>query len=234
MSVTRKLARWIENYDTKGSLGSRLRAKRVKPLLQMIEETFARKGGVSIIDVGGTAKYWNIVSRQYLISRNVTIKILNVGDSHDAALDRGTKGPFSFATGDGCNLREYGDGVFDIAHSNSVLEHVGDWARMDEFAHELARVSRHYFVQTPNYWFPIEPHCMVPLFHWLPKPTRVWLCLHFQLGHWRKANSVSEAVQIVESARLMNKRMLQGLFREATILTERVFGLSKSFVAVGK
>lgn len=73
---------------------------------------------------------------------------------------------------------------------------------------------------------------MTPFFHWLPKPTRMWLVSRFQLGHWGQAESVDEAVQIVDSARLLNKKMLQELFKEAQIRTERFFGLPKSFIAV--
>src|SRR5690606_18813309 len=101
---------------------------------------------------------------------------------------------------DACNLADIVDQSFDIAHSNSVVEHVGEWERMIQFANELARVSRGYFVQTPNYWFPMEPHCMIPFFHWLPEPSKVWLVLNFQLGHWRRASSVEDAVEIVRSA----------------------------------
>jgi len=73
---------------------------------------------------------------------------------------------------------------------------------------------------------------MTPFFHWLPKPFRIWLVLHFQLGNWNKAASTNDAVHIVESAQLLNKQMLQALFADATIMTERFFLLPKSFVAL--
>ena len=62
---------------------------------------------------------------------------------------------FSFVEGDGRNLSNFGDKTFDIAHSNSVLEHVGNWEDMHRFAGEIARVGRKYFVQTPSFWFPV-------------------------------------------------------------------------------
>jgi hypothetical protein len=141
-------------------------------------------------------------------------------------------GPFTFREADACALTCFADKSFHIAHSNSVIEHVGDWQRMTQFAKEASRIPTKYFVQTPNYWFPIEPHCMTPFFHWLPKPMRVWLVAHFRLGHWRKAASTDEAVRIVESARLLNKTMLQELFRDGDIVTERFLGLPKSHIAI--
>jgi hypothetical protein len=228
MSATRTLAKWFSNYDSQKSPGSKLRANRIAPLLQMIESIHKKNGVVSIIDLGGTMNYWNIVSRKYLSDHNVNVTIVNLPGS---AMPE-DQGSFRFVAADACNLTYFEDKSFDIAHSNSVVEHIGDWERMVKFAKELKRVSKCYFCQTPNYWFPIEPHCMTPFFHWLPKPIRLWLVSHFQLGHWRKAASIDDAVRIVESARLLNKQMLQALFADATIVTERLFLLPKSFVAI--
>ena len=113
-----------------------------------------------------------------------------------------------------------------------MVEHVGDWSRMVKFSNEIRRVAKYYFVQTPNYWFPIEPHCMTPFFHWLPKPIRVWLVLRFNLGNWRKADSIEEAMHIVESAHLLDKKMFQALFPDSTIFTERYFLFPKSLIAI--
>jgi 2-polyprenyl-3-methyl-5-hydroxy-6-metoxy-1,4-benzoquinol methylase len=57
---------------------------------------------------------------------------------------------------------------FDIVFSNSVIEHVGDAESQQQFAHEIARVGRAYWVQTPNRRFPVEPHLLTPFLHFLP------------------------------------------------------------------
>lgn len=229
-SLTNSLARWLTNYDDQASMGSRFRAKRIGPLLSMIEAASHEHGRVDIIDLGGTDFYWGIVPPEYLQKHRVSITIVNPLGS-EIKPDRG---PFHFVHGDGCNLADVADKQFHIAHSNSVVEHVGDWDRMVRFAAELQRVSHHYFVQTPNFWFPVEPHFMTPFFHWLPQPTRVWLVRHFQLGHWPKASSVDEAVRIVENARLLNRDMMKTLFPNGPLITERVMSLPKSFVAVSR
>lgn len=230
MPITKRLAKAVSNYGNRKSIGSKFRANRITPLLNMIEAVFNEHGSVNILDIGGTDKYWNIVPRQYLDARNVHITIVNLPRS---AMSK-DYGPFKFFEADGCDLARFADKSFHIAHSNSVVEHVGDWERMVQFAKELSRVSQQYFVQTPNFWFPIEPHCMTPCFHWFPKPSRIWLVSHFELGHWRKAESIDEAARIVESARLLDKAMLQELFKDAHVLTERFFGLPKSLIAVKK
>ena len=228
MSITKVLAKKLTNYDDQQSLGSRLRTKRIVPLLRLIEATSKQLGFVSIVDIGGTVRYWNIIPQQYLVEHNVKITIVNLPN---ATLPKNF-GPFTFVHADGCNLSDFDNNSFHIAHSNSVIEHVGDWERMVQFSAEFRRVAEKYFVQTPNYWFPIEPHCMTPFFHWLPKPARVWLVMNFSLGHWRKATSVDDAVRIVESARLLDRKMFCELFQDAELRTERFFLMPKSFSAI--
>jgi hypothetical protein len=62
------------------------------------------------------------------------------------------------------------DRSFDVVHSSAVIEHVGSFSRQRAFLGECCRVARRaVFVTTPNRWFPIEFHTVLPLVHWLPK-----------------------------------------------------------------
>ncbi len=228
MSISRTFANWLTNYDSRKSAGSKLRAKRIVPLVEMIEAIFKENGSVSIIDLGGTDKYWNIVSKQFLIDHNVNITIVNLPGTEMPE----DQSPFRFVEADACDLTGFNDKSFHIAHSNSVVEHVGDWGRIVQFADELSRVSKNYFVQTPNYWFPIELHYMTPFIHWLPKPIRVWMVLNLQLGSFEKAASINEAVRIVESVHLLNKKMFKEIFKDANVSTEKFFLLPKSLIAI--
>jgi hypothetical protein len=40
------------------------------------------------------------------------------------------------------------------------------------FVHELCRVAKRVYVTTPNRWFPIEVHTLLPFVHWLPAAPR--------------------------------------------------------------
>jgi hypothetical protein len=67
----------------------------------------------------------------------------------------------------------FADGEFDVGFSNAVVEHVaGGRAGQRAFVHELCRVSRRVFVTTPNRWFPLEVHTLLPFVHWLPPGPR--------------------------------------------------------------
>ena len=63
------------------------------------------------------------------------------------------------------------DDAFDVAFSNAVVEHVGGRDRQRTFVAELCRVAPRVFLSTPNRWFPVETHTLVPFVHWLPGPA---------------------------------------------------------------
>jgi len=240
-SISHRFAQWFTNGHDPRSPASRMRARRIAPLLAMVREVWRQQGRVDIIDIGGTRRYWHIVDDGFLARHNVTITLLNKPGAAvqgpglpASAMDAAVSGAhFRRVIGDGCDLRGIADRSFDIAHANSVIEHVGSWPQMVRFANEVMRVAPRHFVQTPNFWFPIEPHCMTPFFHWLPLPLRIWLVMHCQLGHWPRASSLSEAMHTEEDARLLTRGMLQALFPDSQVLTERVLGFwPKSFVAL--
>jgi hypothetical protein len=139
---------------------------------------------------------------------------------------------FSSMAGDARDLRSLSDMSFDLVHSNSVIEHVGRWADMEAMAHEVRRLAPGYFVQTPYFWFPIEPHCRTAFFHWMPESTRVSMLMRRPRGHWAKAANVRDAMRQIQSATLLDYRMLATLFPDARIHRERFLGLTKSLVAI--
>jgi hypothetical protein len=67
----------------------------------------------------------------------------------------------------------FADGAFAVGFSNAVVEHVaGGREGQRAFVHELCRVAGRVFVTTPNRWFPLEVHTLLPFVHWLPPGPR--------------------------------------------------------------
>ncbi len=66
----------------------------------------------------------------------------------------------------------FADKAFDVAFSNAVLEHVGGRADQRGFVRELCRVAQRVFLTTPNRLFPVDPHTLLPVVHWLPRLPR--------------------------------------------------------------
>jgi hypothetical protein len=133
--------------------------------------------------------------------------------------------------GDACDLSFAGDGEFDIAFSNSVIEHVGLWRDMQKMANEVRRVGKMYLVQTPYFWFPIEPHARTPFIHWLPDSMKYRIVMWRKCGYWGKQDSVSAAVETVQSAIMLDGRQMKSLFPDAEVRRERFLGLTKSLIA---
>ena len=157
----RSLFRRLVNYNDPNSYASRLRARRVRRLLNLIEATHAERGQCAILDVGGTVAYWRIVPAEELRRFGVHIHLLNLAA---VPVPESVSDIFTSMAGDGCNLANTADHSYDIVHSNSVIEHVGAWAAMERMANEVRRVGRTYYLQTPYFWFPIEHPATPPLF----------------------------------------------------------------------
>jgi len=221
-----RIVRFAE-YSDPNSLGSKLRRRRSKLFADVIEAASAECGPVSIIDLGGTESYWNIYDPDF-ISRHVR-RILLVNRIPEAPRNGAL---FDFRAGDVSNLDWLEDGAFDIVHSNSVIEHIGDWQNMGQFAREVKRLARRYYVQTPYVWFPIEPHFFAPFFHWLPEPTRAGILTRIPLGRAGKSPNIDSAVRRVQSVRLLNGSQFRYLFDDAGHISEKFLGLTKSLIAI--
>jgi SAM-dependent methyltransferase len=63
------------------------------------------------------------------------------------------------------------DGEFDACFCSAVIEHVGSRDSQARFVREIARVSKRFCITTPNRWFPLDFHTILPLIHWLPQPA---------------------------------------------------------------
>ena len=112
---------------------------------------------------------------------------------------------------------------FDIVFSNSVIEHVDDHKMV---ADEIRRVGRAYWVQTPNFYFPIEPHTFIPFLQFFPLKVRPYLVQYFAPKERRGLKREILGIQ------LLKRRELEMLFPEAQIWEEKMFGMTKSFVAL--
>jgi hypothetical protein len=220
------------NYRSKKSFVSRLRLKRFERIKKIIIDCYAKYGKVDIIDIGGTKMYWDLVTdKSFLVENKCKVSIINLPSS--MALPENDE-VFCYFEGDGCNLCDFSNKQFHIAHSNSVIEHVGNDVNRKKIASEIKRVSEKYYIQTPNFWFPIEPHFLTPFFHWLPKSARIKLVQHFKLGWYPKAKNKRQAREFIDECNLLSKKSLIKLFPKATVYKERLFLVFiKSWILIG-
>jgi hypothetical protein len=135
--------------------------------------------------------------------------------------------------GDARDLGRFGDREFDIVFSNSTIEHLGRYDDQKMMASEVVRVGKRYFIQTPNLFFPIEPHFLFPFFQFLPMRLRLFLATNLKLGWYKKFADRGEAKKKIESISLLRKKELGNLFAGSTIKREKILFLTKSFMVIG-
>ncbi len=126
--------------------------------------------------------------------------------------------PGPFVRADATVRLPFGDDEFDLVYSSSVVEHVAPAGRA-AFAAEVARVGRGWWVQTPAFSFPVEPHALLPFAHWLPPRLR--------RPYWRLG-----VAGAWEDVALLRRAELARLFGGGEVLAERVGPLAKSWVSV--
>ncbi len=125
--------------------------------------------------------------------------------------------PGPFIQADVTGRLPFDDREFDLAYSSSLVEHLPIGQR-HAFANEIRRIARGWFVQTPAWSFPIEPHALLPFAHWLPPRARRAYWHLGVAGEW-------------EDVALLRRSDMEDLFGEP-VLAERVGGLVKSWVSV--
>jgi ubiquinone/menaquinone biosynthesis C-methylase UbiE len=124
--------------------------------------------------------------------------------------------------GDGCRL-PFANKSVDFIFSNAVIEHITKTER-DLLAQEIQRVCKKgFFISTPNYWFPVEPHYQIPFFQYIPETVKRFLL------RWTSIGSVSRHSNIY--AKLLTPKELKKLFPRAVIEEIRILLLPEIIYA---
>lgn len=203
--------------------GNQFRRKRMKLFLSLLGQPSSKT--IRILDIGGTASYWRATEDLWKPwSLHFTIVNLDVPPSDD--------GPYAIRPGNACAMPEYADNAFDLVHSNSVIEHVGHWPQMVDMAKEVRRLAPAYYLQTPNFWFPVEPHYRTVGFQWLPESTRAALLRDHRLGFRGPTRSYDTAMRDIQTVNLLTATQMRELFPDAELRRERFFGFAKSLIAI--
>ena len=204
------------------SLASRLRRRRLRWFVELLDD-FSEP--VRILDVGGTAGFW--LANAPSLPKSCHFTLLNLTPVPLDGL------PDAVAvTGDARNMKEFADRQFDICFSNSVIEHVGGWKDQQAMALEVRRVASAYFVQTPNRYFPIEPHFVFPFWQFLPVALRVALHRRLNLGWMPRQPDYFAARAEVLQIRLLTGAEMRQLFPDGVVVPEKLGFLTKSFMAI--
>jgi SAM-dependent methyltransferase len=210
----------ITDHQRTDTTASRLRQKRYE-FFRSLATSVERP--LKILDVGGTQTIWERIG--FADQQDIQITLLNIVP---VQVDHRN---MTAMVGSACSMSEFKDKQFDIVFSNSVIEHVGGDSEVRSMANEIRRVGKSYYVQTPNRYFPVEPHFVFPMFQFLPIRLRAALVHNFPLGWFPRIPDRKEAEAVVRSVNLLSKSQVRSLFPEAKTAEERLFGMTKSIQA---
>jgi hypothetical protein len=229
--VTARLANLIRRAAVRSSAACR--ARRARLFVERLQPTADDR----ILDLGGGRG--GHIAEVVPHRRNVTIADLDADALRAAAQTYG----FGTLHLDGSAIFPVADGAYDVVFCSSVIEHVtgpkeivynledaGEFAvsakaSQANFAAELRRIAKRYYVQTPYKYFPIEQHSFLPFFVvLLPRRWQVRLMRFLYAHRWLKP--------VYPDFRLLTIREMRALFPDAEIVLERYCGLVKSIVAI--
>jgi hypothetical protein len=224
--------RRLADVDAATSFSNRRRTRRFEAFARLVDDVpRPASGPLRILDVGGRSGFWE--QRGWAGREDVHVVIVNLASELAACeADHPAHANIELRVGDATNLAELPDGSFDLAFSNSVIEHLATFENQAAMAAEVRRLAPRYWVQTPNFWFPIEPHFLTPGWHWLPVRVRVALLRRRRWGWRGPCPDPDEARELVREVRLMRGSELRRLFPGAELRRERIGPFVKSFVAV--
>lgn len=187
---------FFEKYSQKS------RKKKVEEFFHLMEPI---KSDI-LLDVGGG------VGRGFREIWNYFAKIIVV-DINEKAMEgiRREVENAELIVGNACDL-SFNDKSVDYVFSNALIEHISR-ERRSLFASEVKRVVRKgYFVTTPNYYFPYEPHYKMPFWQYLPEGIKRALSKYFTMGGYGKGNYRRiDLLSAEELRRLFPKANVKGL-----------------------
>jgi hypothetical protein len=166
--LTSDRARWGEGAP--GSLPTRVAKRQRRLMFERFLGALSPGDTEDVLDVGVTNDRLHDHSNYFEAWYPHKSRITAAGLEDASFLEEAYPG-VRFVQADARHL-PFADASYDLVHSSAVIEHVGSRQSQTTFLRELWRVAhRGIFVTTPNRWFPIEVHTVLPLVHWLPPRT---------------------------------------------------------------
>ncbi|MBU3702348.1 MAG: class I SAM-dependent methyltransferase [Acidimicrobiia bacterium] len=211
---------WLKDHGDRRSLAARFRAARWR----RFSAAFPELDRFDVLDIGGTADFW--IDR---VPRPRTVTITNLASAGPGGVLPSNMRFVEWSTFDPPPA-EVTERPYDLVHSNSVIEHVGGPIARREFAEVVSAMAPNIWIQTPNRYFPIEPHWVFPFFQFLPRSWKMFLDRTWPLAYGGAASGHGPASR-VDSVDLLSAKDLRRLFPDAVLVRERFLGSTKSLIA---
>ena len=120
------------------------------------------------------------------------------------------------------------DNSFNIVHTNATIEHVGSYENQISFIKEIIRISSEYvFVQTPNRFYPLDFHTVLPFIHFLPKNMHRKILKFLKLDFYSK----EENLNLLSKKDLLNICKILNL-KKFKILEHKLFFFTSNLILI--
>lgn len=221
--ITTYLWQWPDGLAWKLTENAIINSRRRK--FELFMETMKPSSAHSILDVGVSGyllRGTNFLEQWYPWPENITALSNDDPEEFKDFLKKFPKTNLVFEDG---RALSFPDNFFDVAFSNAVVEHVGSRDNQKKFIHEIVRVSKRAFISTPNRWFPVDAHTLIPFAHWLPVKPRLLIYRVLGRGYWADLNRLN----------LLSKKEFVELFppkMRPKIHSLKIFGILHSLNAV--
>lgn len=202
-----------------GALSTHFRRRRMARFAATFPPELRRR----VVDLGGTPQPWQE------LADGTDVVLVNRDSLEIARYGSAPARNWRFVLGDATDTG-FADGSFDLAYSNSVIEHVGDLETQRRLAREMLRIGKSVWCQTPSRLFFFEPHLMTFFLHWLPARWQAPLVRWFTLWGWIHRPDRGHARAYVAMTRHVSLGELRAMFPGCEVWVERVLGWSKSYV----
>jgi hypothetical protein len=196
------------NLAAPGSIPIRIAAYQRRRMFEIFLSTTNIQESDTVLDLGVTSDQTYSHSNYFEAWYPHKHRICACGVDDASFLEEMYPG-LQYVAADGRDL-PFTDYEFDFVHSSAVLEHVGSRQRQAKFLAEAWRVARKgIFITTPNRWFPVEFHTVMPFAHWLPPATFRKICRMRGLDFFASEENLNllsrqQLRQIAEEAGLEN------------------------------
>jgi len=219
------------NVAAPNSLPVRIATTQRRRIFSIFLKECEISDNTSVLDVGVTCDQSYESSNYVEAWLNNKSRITATGIDDADFLEKLYPG-LKFLKANGLDL-PFDDKSFDVVHSSAVLEHVGSFENQVKFIAECARVARYsFFLTTPNRFFPIEFHTVLPLIHWLPKP---WFRqIMKNTGREFFASEANLNLMSISEVRKAASLALELLNFEFKVTTVKLLGCGSNFLLHGK
>jgi hypothetical protein len=178
-----------------------------------------------VLDLGGTQSYWE--SNDAVDADVFRVTLVNLPMNTAPT----TRENFESRVGDATDLSAIDRTEFDLVYSNSVIEHLATLENQERMAEQIQSLDLPFWIQTPNYHFPMEPHFHVMGFQWMSRERRIRMLQKKRCGMRGPVPEREGAAALVDEIRLLKCREVRQMFPNATIYRERIGPFTKSIVA---